>query len=279
MSKRFFKLTLLSVILTTNCVNAQVVTLLNEDFNNGFPAAWTRINNDGLTPQALVSFVDNAWVAYDDIDSTGMGDSCMVATSYYSPSGAADDWLITPAITLKNNGNILHWQVRSQDPSFPDGYDVMISNTLPVMDSFYVDTVLFAIDYESPLWYDRSVSLDDYASQTVYLAFRAKSNNQFLLLIDNVVVDADTLLSISETHNKTNKLTVFPNPANEFITLRSEKQIDHLMLIDVSGKVVLQTSPFTEQVQLSLNGINPGIYILFVIAKDGSQSQVKIIRL
>jgi hypothetical protein len=276
--KRFFKLTFISILFTANCVNSQVVTLLNENFNTGFPISWTRINNDGLMPQALVSFVDNAWVAYDDIDSVGTGDSCMVATSYYSPSGTADDWLITPAITLKNNGNILHWQVRSQDPSFPDGYDVMISNSLPLMDSFYVDTVLFAIDFESPTWIDRTVSLDDYANQTVYLAFRAKSTNEFLLLLDNIVVDADTLLSITEANNNSFKINVYPNPATEFINISSAKQIENIILFDVSGKIVINTKVNSNQTQISLNAVNPGVYILYINGIDGTQTQVKIIR-
>jgi Secretion system C-terminal sorting domain/Cleaved Adhesin Domain len=276
--KHFFRLIILSFFITLNSVNAQVVTLLNEDFNSGFPMTWTRINNDGLTPQALVSFVDNAWVSYEDIDSTGSGDSCMVATSYYSPAGTANDWLITPAITLKSNGNILHWQARSQDPSYPDGYDVLISNTLPVMDSFYVNPVLFAVDFEAPYWFDQSVSLDSFADQTVYLAFRAKSTDQFLLLIDNVVVDADTLLSVNENENAYNFLNVFPNPANDFINVRAAKQIEQIMLMDVSGKVILSSNPFTDQLQVSLTGIKPGIYILYVRGTDGSQSQVKVIR-
>src|SRR5687768_8709895 len=128
----FLRTALVSFVITANSVNAQIVTFMSENFNSGFPASWTRINNDGLIPDAAVSFVNNAWVAYEDIDSTGIGDSVMVATSYYSPAGTADDWLITPAITLLHHGNFLNWEARSQDPSYPDGYDVMISNTLPV---------------------------------------------------------------------------------------------------------------------------------------------------
>src|SRR5688572_10583990 len=103
-----FRLLFFTLLMVTG-TKAQVINLLTENFNNGFPASWTRINLDGLVPHASVSFVNNAWVAYEDVDSTGVGDSVAVATSYYSPAGTANDWMISPPIPLKNHGNILSW--------------------------------------------------------------------------------------------------------------------------------------------------------------------------
>ena len=276
--KKNKKYVLLICLVISNYVNAQIVSLLNENFNNGVPAGWTRINNDGLVPNALVSFVTNSWVSYDDIDSLGIGDSVMVATSYYSPAGTADDWLISPPITLKGNGNFLNWQVRSQDPSYPDGYDVLISTTLPVIDSFYVDTALYSVDYEFPYWTDRSVSLDSFVNQTVYIAFRAKSNDQFLLLIDNVYMYADTLVSVQENKFEKNIVQAFPNPATDFINVRSEKNIESAMLVDFSGQVILNLSPRTKSFQFSVLNIPEGFYVLCLRHADGTQSQIKIIR-
>lgn len=276
--KGFNKIILIAFIAIANCVNAQIVTFINENFNAGFPATWSRINNDGLIPAAAVSFVNDAWVSYEDIDSTGVGDSVAVATSYYSPAGTADDWMITPAITLKGHGNMLKWQVKSQDPSFPDGYDVLISNTLPVMDSFYVNTPLYTVDYELPNWTNRSASLDSFVNQTVFIAFRAKTTNSFLLLIDNINIYADTLVSVHEKPAIATNITAYPNPTNDFVNVNSSKQINKAILMDMSGKVIATNNPISNKFQMQMSALNPGIYILFVICSDGTQSQLKIIR-
>jgi hypothetical protein len=265
-----------ALFISLNCVNAQVVTLLAENFNAGFPATWTRINNDGLTPQAIVSFVNNAWVAYEDVDSTGIGDSVAVATSYYNPAGTADDWMISPPITLEHHGNFIKWDVKSVDPSYPDGYDVMISH-YPALDSFYVDTV-FSVDFEYPTWTTRSYSLDNFVNQTIYVAFRAKSTNEFLLLIDNINVYADTTVSVPEIAMGEIRLQAFPNPATDFVTVYSGKNISKAALFDMAGKEITTIQPNTSCFPVSLQGINPGIYILNVYSTDGLRGRIKIIR-
>ncbi|HYG49689.1 MAG TPA: choice-of-anchor J domain-containing protein [Flavobacteriales bacterium] len=263
-------------IASLNCVNAQIVSLLNENFNAGFPPTWIRINNDGLTPQAIVSFVNNAWVAYEDIDSTGIGDSVAVATSYYSPAGTADDWMISPAITLEGHGNFIQWDVKSQDPSYPDGYDVMVSY-YPAIDSFYVDTV-FSVDAEYPDWTVRTVSLDSFANQTIYVAFRAKSTNKFLLLVDNIWVYADTTVSVPEYAMAETTLQAFPNPANEFVTVSAQRPVVKAIMYDMAGKKMTTLQPGGLTFRIPLQGVNPGVYILYVYCADGTQGRVKIIR-
>lgn len=272
-----FRLLILALLFTTG-TKAQVTNLFFENFNNGFPASWTRIDLDGLVPQASVSFVNNAWVAYEDVDSVGTGDSVAVATSYYNPAGSANDWMITPAITLKNHGNILSWQVKSQDPSYPDGYDVFVTNTAPVPDSFVVPgRRFFQTDFELPDWTNRQVSLDTFANQTVYIAFRAKSNDQFLLLVDNIYVYADSLLSVHE-NMVDEALSVYPNPTYDVLHISGTTLINQVALFDVSGKNVLRQDLQSPTATLSLQALDKGAYILQIFYTNGRQKQVKVIR-
>jgi len=272
-----FKLFILALLFITG-TKAQVVNLLTENFNGGFPAGWTRINADGLTPQASVSFVNNAWVAYEDVDSTGMGDSVAIATSYYTPAGTANDWMISPPVLLKGHGNLLNWQAKSQDPSYPDGYDVYVTNTVPVMDSFKVDgRRFFQTDFELPDWTDRQVNLDTFASQTVYFAFRAKSEDQFLLMIDNIRLYADTTLSVNEQPS-TEKISVYPNPATDVVNVSGTSVIQHLALIDLSGKVLAHYTPMSNRYTVPLQMLDKGVYILQVVDVKGHNRQVKVVK-
>ena len=82
----------IAVLFTVNVGNSQVI--FSEDFQQGIPATWTLINADGLTPSANVAYVTDAWIGREDI-VVNASDSVAISTSWYSPAGASDDWLIT----------------------------------------------------------------------------------------------------------------------------------------------------------------------------------------
>lgn len=271
-----FKLFFILAISSLNSLNAQVVPIFSENFNNGFPASWTRWNLDGLTPAAAVSFVNQAWVAYEDVDSTGTGDSVAVATSFYDPSGIANDWMVTPGILLKDHGNILKWQVKSQDASYPDGYNVYIA-TSAVVDSFTANPLLFQTDFEYATWTDRQVVLDDvYGGQTVYIAFRAKSDDQFLILVDNVQLIADTTLSVNEISQE--RLEIYPNPATEQVNVAGTSVIQQIDLFDLSGKKQAGFTPMTNRFTIPVHQLEKGVYIVQAYFANGQTTQVKLIR-
>lgn len=125
--------------------------LFFEDFNSGIPSTWALVNSDGLTPAEAVDTFDNAWISFIDD-----GDTCAASTSYYTPTGQAADYLISPKISL-NTFNKLVWTARSYDATYPDGYLVLISSTDSLIGSF-TDT-LMVVNGEFYYWHSRSVQL------------------------------------------------------------------------------------------------------------------------
>ncbi|MFI5203771.1 MAG: choice-of-anchor J domain-containing protein [Flavobacteriales bacterium] len=258
---------------------AQLTELFFEDFDNGFPTGWLRLNEDGLVPHASVAYVNDAWVVVEAFDSTGIGDSVLVATSYYTPAGTAKDWVFLPPITLENNGNFLEWQVKSQDPSYPDGYQVLINTSAAVKDSFNILTPLFSTDAELPTWTTRSVTLDSFAGQTVYIAFRLKTTDKFLLLLDDIHVYADTLLSITENTGQIKLGNVFPNPAENYFNVEYYFA-GHAtyVLRDMSGREVLRIPLYQGINRVERNHVQAGVYIGSIISEKGVQSIPVILR-
>ena len=252
-------------------VFSQVVVFINEDFNSGFPSGWQVIDNDGLTPNAQVSTITSGFGYIEDEDSTSIGDSIIACTSWFTPTGTADNYLILPQISLENHGNILYWDVKSEDPSFPDGYEVLVSRTLPVIDSFYVDTLLFYTDAELPMWTQRSVSLDSFVNETIYIAFHHFSTNKFILKFDNIRVTADTTLSISEIHDNLS-FGIYPNPSNENINieLKNDKFVDLVTVYNINGEIVL-IHPNSNSI--SVSSFAEGMY--FVEVLSGNSRGVK----
>ncbi len=199
-------------------MNAQV--LFYEDFDGiggstaggagtySFPAGWLKRNVDNRTPATAVSYVNEAWERREDF-STNVSDSVAFSTSWYSPAGAADDWMWTPLIGPLPAGAELKWNALAYDPLYPDGYSVRVmtstqgpptGGTGVIGNQITNSTQIFSVPSESSTWTNHTVSLAAYAGQSVYIAFRNNSNDMFLLVIDDVEVsvtytnDAATIL-------------------------------------------------------------------------------------
>jgi hypothetical protein len=74
----------------------------------------------------------------------------------------------------------------------------------------------------------------------------------------------NTVLSVKESDNQ-NPLFVFPNPASDRISIRTESKIDLLELMDLNGKKVAASASD----QLILTDIDNGMYVLHV--RSGSK--------
>jgi hypothetical protein len=171
--------------------NTCPIKILSEDFeSNTFPADWFRFNVDNRTPDAQVSYVNNAWIVRDDFKFNS-ADHVAFSTSWYSPAGAADDWMVTKALALPADAVSckLAWNAVTYDPLYPDGYQVRVFTSQPVQATLVADsTQLFSVGAENTAWTARSTDLSAYKGQSVYVAFRNNSNDKFLLQIDDIVV-------------------------------------------------------------------------------------------
>ena len=165
---------------------SQAQILESYDFEDGqIPDHFIILDEDGRTPHANVSAINDAWVA---LESNSMG-WVAASTSWYDPAGQSDDWMIIPDITLPATpqGNlVLLWDALAVDASYADGYEVKISTTTTDISAFTTD--LFAVGGEDSEVISRSADLGAYAGQTVHIAFRNNSDDKFLLFIDNIVI-------------------------------------------------------------------------------------------
>jgi hypothetical protein len=175
--------TLLSLLSLCWALNGQVV--FQHDFESGM-APMTLIDADGKTPHPNVAAYPLAWNIASP--AFGNGTNVAISNSWYNPPGVADDWMITPALAITDSATILAWEAKAQDASFPDGYQVRVSTTGMGIADF--TDVIFNIAQEAPSWQERFVSLAAYVGDTIHIAFRNNSNDMFLLLIDNIIVQS-----------------------------------------------------------------------------------------
>jgi len=163
-------------------VQSQAQVLFSQDFESGVLAPMTAIDVDGKTvhPNVAAS-AGPTWSVRGNATN-----HLIVSTSWFNPVGQADDWVISPAITIAQANTFLTWQAFAADPAFRDGYEVRISTTDALIPSF--TTLALNVPAENSTLTNRSLKLDAYIGQTIYFAFRNHSNDKFLLYIDNISV-------------------------------------------------------------------------------------------
>ena len=183
--------TILIAILLPSIASAQVI--FSENFNSANSLNnWTLVNADNATP-VLPQF-NAAWIKLVDSSAT---DSSVASTSWYNPADTADDWLISPQISLTSN-NILRFDAKANDPNFPDGYEVRISTTTLTLSAFLSTPSILTISASDPIWTTKYVNLDSlgYSNQNVYLAWRNTSYDSFILNIDNIIIETQPRFDI-----------------------------------------------------------------------------------
>lgn len=177
--KHFF--TLLISFLLLNCLSAQV--LYKQDFSAGF-GDMILLDVDKRTPAAQVASFVNAWNITGNLSD---GNPAAISNSWYNPAGAADDWMMTPVISGIDAKTYLVWSARAIDANFPDGYQVRVSASGGSTTADFKD-IVFQTNGESPDLTRRLVNLAAYVGKDIRIAFRNNSNDQFLLLIDDISV-------------------------------------------------------------------------------------------
>jgi CotH kinase protein/Secretion system C-terminal sorting domain/Chitobiase/beta-hexosaminidase C-terminal domain len=85
--------------------------------------------------------------------------------------------------------------------------------------------------------------------------------------LENIMVSENThFIAYLEQINATNEPTkgesirLFPNPSNDCVTIKTEKKIETLEVLDMNGKLILQQHPNQNMVTLDLRQLSAGQY-------------------
>lgn len=101
----------------------------------------------------------------------------------------------------------------------------------------------------------------------------------FDMLSEPSNIVTDTAVFVGVTENLLEKVTLksYPNPSTGLYNLNSDNEIASVELYDVLGKKVYSEIVNNKQVQLQLNGLTKGIYIVNVIFNQGVLSKKLIL--
>ena len=74
-----------------------------------------------------------------------------------------------------------------------------------------------------------------------------------------------TITTISEINKD---ITIYPIPANDFLTINSSNLINKIEIIDISGKVILSQNTNSENVRLNTQNLTNGVYFIKIQTTD-----------
>ncbi len=117
------------------------------------------------------------------------GDYCITSASWASTPLTPDNWLVTPGIAIPAGQQyVLKWYVKGLDPNWAsEHYSVYVSTTGNAPGDFTAAPIYTG--NSTATWVQKSVNLNSYAGQTIYIAFRHHNvTDMFHIVIDDVEV-------------------------------------------------------------------------------------------
>jgi len=105
-----------------------------------------------------------------------------------------------------------------------------------------------------------------FTSKAVPSLFRyhyRKPNFDSLKDVEEMDIIFDPETDIKLPHASSRNLSLYPNPASNYFSFDSQKQVDHVKVIDISGKEIMQiTSPSVNKIDIS--ALQQGVYTVQV---------------
>ena len=168
--------------------------VFEEDFERGIPASFILADQDHFKPE-LDFPEDTAWTTWTDPDDNE--NYVAASTSFYSPTGSANDWMVLPMIELPDDSAScqLFWRSRSAYDTYKDGYVVLLSEQAQnspeqlIEDGNAWKTILQVPNSQNPAsWKTFYANLADYAGKKVYVAFVNNTYDGWMLFLDDITI-------------------------------------------------------------------------------------------
>lgn len=181
-------ITMIAALGMAAAMNAQ--TLMTEGFEQGsIPSTWTTVDADGD---------GYGWTI--TVDHACEGTFSATSETWNRVGGALtpDNWLVSPALSVPDSGYVANWSSAAVDARYPgDKYSVYIASSNSV-EAFLAAGPQYTEVVASADCGGRSLNLDAYAGQTIYIAFRHYDCADVLAMkIDGIRVFAPTSADIS----------------------------------------------------------------------------------
>jgi len=193
--------------------------------------------------------------------------ACMASTA--APWN--DDWMITPQLQLGTN-SVFTFMAKSYTADYGlEKFNVGVSTTGMAPDDF---TMLNTSVIEVPVaWTEQTFDISAYDGEQVYVAIQCVSQDAFVFMIDDVMVESIT--GIEE--NELCSISIYPNPATNLVNIESEDIINSIQIINYTGQLIYTQHTSGNTVQVNTNDFPSGVYFVNINTSEGITTQKLLI--
>ena len=209
MTRRHVKVTKTESIMPAKLATPVAKTVATKDDNPITSFPWTEDFESGSAPAGFTfADADNDSHGWDvsDFGTTANGHNgstyVIASASYINNIGALtpDNWMMLPSFAIPTDGNefTLSWWEKGQDAGYSaENYSVYICTTGRTVADFTATTAVLTGTSTSD-WVKKTVSLANYAGQTIYVAFRHHNvTDMYYLDIDDIRVGGPSAPEVS----------------------------------------------------------------------------------
>ncbi|MCX7696205.1 MAG: T9SS type A sorting domain-containing protein [Bacteroidales bacterium] len=198
-----------------------------------------------------------------------------------SLSSTQNEYLITPVMDLTQFSSAIlrfYFQFSKYWGIYPkNNYDLYVvvstDSGKTFTDTLWNETMTDTSKWESFEWVKVELSLSAYLSQSkVALAFVYHGFDGAEASLDAIQIETAGGIDVS-----TSSFSIFPNPAQDYITINQTSSMSELLIIDMSGKIILRSN-ITPSQKINISHLPKGLYIMQINSPQGN-SRVKLIKL
>jgi hypothetical protein len=199
-----------------------------------------------------------------------------IALAYqYSATNPADDYFFSSCIDLEAGQSYklsLWYRVRSA--SYPESFEVYLASGPSVAE--IIGSPIISVPSATNTTYAEATTANNVTVDndgSYYIAIRATSAaDMYALIIDDITIDFSNYIKENENH-----FNIYPNPANDVLTINSNTTMNQITIINSLGQVVMNVEPNTDFYQININTLPEGIYTARITTNNGISTKLIVV--
>lgn len=232
------------------------------------PSYITVNDTPGLTIPDTVYKCMDSWTSVTE--ATGYAD-------YAWSNGDEDNYMTTPDeglyyLTVTNSfgcesvDSVAVINYPDEDIVLPTDTTICLDETIILdIENSYVYDNIYWTDGVGTVWNEENPEIGYMGNNPQFIYVETESEH--CTFSDTIYIHFDVCEGIDS--DSTNEISIYPNPAPDYVIIESDTQIDNIVIYDITGKIVFETIPTESTFRINVKNWPDAAYYIQIITKQG----------